>query len=150
MTANNIVTPSTGFTDLLKTNILINYFKSAVGTTPKSLYVGLFVSTGQPTDVPTELVIGSMNYSRVLAIFNNDPVNNTISNTNDITWPTATGDWTTGTNVISHIGIFNSNVAGTVNPYEGLLVYLPLSKNETVLEGGTFVLNAGSIKLSLV
>lgn len=141
-----------GFTNQLKTEILTQFFSMR-----EDLYVGLFLSTGQPDEDLIELVIGTGigDYTRKQIHFG-VPNGNMVANNQPITWNTASYDWTHDNYAITHIGVFDNDgseidtTGPNSNMYNGLLVCLPLSKKETVKTGNTFVLNTDTVRLQLV
>lgn len=128
-----------GFTDFFKNEILRQYFTENV-----ELYVGLFVTTG-PSEFQVEISNEDTSYARQPVAFKT--VNaSTVVNTNEVLFK-AEEDWTTDLSRVTHIGIFNTP---NIDKTEGLLVYLPLTTDETIMAGQSFVLNTNSIKVQLV
>lgn len=133
-----------GFTISLKNQILDDIFYNS-GQDP--LYVGLFISEGQPDEVPVELPIDptSTGYERA-EVFFNQAHDGIIENNNSIEFPVAKTNWTNSAEKIFAIGIFKTPTGDIA---DNCLVYLPLSESEEVLIGETFVLNPNSIRLQL-
>lgn len=133
-----------GFTIKLKNEILDTFLRN--DDQSKQLYVGLFISEGQPSEVPVELEISDLTgYQRAEAIFGraHDGI---IENVAEVEFPTAKTDWTSSAEKIFAIGIFDS-AGGDIA--DSCLIYLPLSESEEVLVGEKFVLNPNSIRLQL-
>lgn len=133
-----------GFTVKLKNKILNTFLHSSEQY--QQLYVGLFVDEGQPDEVPVELVFSdTTGYQRAEVTFGtaHDGI---IENVTGIEFPTAKSDWTSSSNKIYAIGIFDSP-NGTIS--DSCLIYLPLSQSEEILTGEKFVLNVNAIRLQL-
>lgn len=133
-----------GFTIKLKNEILDTFLRN--DDQSKQLYVGLFISEGQPSEVPVELEISDLTgYQRAEATFGkaHDGI---IENVAEVEFPTAKTDWTSSAEKIFAIGIFDS-ADGDIA--DSCLIYLPLSESEEVLVGEKFVLNPNSIRLQL-
>ena len=135
-----------GFTISLKNRILDTFLYNNDDFENKPLYVGLFISEGQPSEVPVELEISEVTgYQRAEAKFGpaHDGI---IENVAEVEFPTAKTDWTSSAEHIFAIGIFDS-ANGDIA--DSCLIYLPLSESEEVLVGEKFVLNPNSIRLQL-
>lgn len=133
-----------GFTINLKNQILDTFLRN--DDQSKDLYVGLFISEGQPSEVPVELPISEVTgYARATITFG-QAHDGIIENVAEVSFPTAKTDWTNSAEKIFAIGIFDS-ADGDIA--DSCLVYLPLSESEEVLVGEKFVLNPNSIRLQL-
>lgn len=135
-----------GFTINLKNKILNEFLYNNDDFENKPLYVGLFISEGQPSEVPVELLISdTTGYRRAEAKFG-QAHDGIIENVAEVEFPTAKTDWTSSAEKIFAIGIFDS-IDGDIA--DSCIIYLPLSESEEVLVGEKFVLNPNSIRLQL-
>lgn len=135
-----------GFTINLKNQILDQFLYNNDTFDTKPLYVGLFISEGQPSEVPVELPISdTTGYARAEIRFG-QAHDGIIENFAEVDFPTAKTNWTSSAEKIFAIGIFDS-VDGDIA--DSCLIYLPLSESEEVLIGEKFVLNPNSIRLQL-
>ena len=133
-----------GFTIRLKNKILNTFLHSE--EQPGNLYVGLFINEGQPDEVPVELAFSELTgYQRAKVTFGNAH-DGIIENITSVDFPVAKADWTTDSNKIFAIGIFDSETGDIA---DSCLIYLPLSESEEVLVGEQFVLNINAIRLQL-
>lgn len=136
-----------GFTIGLKNKILNDNLYNNDNFESKPLYIGLFISEGQPSEVPVELNIDptGTGYERAEVRFGpaHDGI---IENIAEVSFPTAKADWTSSAEKIFAIGIFTSPEEDIA---DSCIVYLPLSESEEVLIGEKFVLNPNSIRLQL-
>lgn len=99
-------------------------------------YVALFSSNPDEDASGTELT--GNNYSRV-SISAWTGTGDTRTNTNAITFPTATGNWTEAT----HVGLFDAISGGN------MLIYGTLTTPVTVASGSAFQFQAGSLSVAL-
>jgi hypothetical protein len=122
-------------------NALINHiYKGTQYTSPSSSYVALFIS--DPTDAASGTEVTGSGYTRMemTTASWSATSNGTISNSAQITFPTASGpDWGT----ITHAALFDSGSGGN------MLHYGPLNASVTVNTNDGFVFAAGQLVLSL-
>lgn len=130
--------------------ILKRYFGGSVPNMEENeLYIGLGltqdganVNTETFDEVSNGQSVG--NYQRARVVFGRS-VNNTISNSNEVIFTTASEDWTDGNHKIEMLGIFDTPDLESKNP----LVVIPLPRYETVIKGETIILAENTIQFSL-
>lgn len=135
-----------GFVDTVEQSMLNHFLTDPAYTPPATMYIAL--STTTPTEAAgnfTEPSTGS--YARVStaaadwgAATGTAPA--TKSNTAVKTFPTATGDWSSGANM-THFGLFDASTAGN------LLAWGALGTAKPVLNGDTASFGAGALVLKL-
>lgn len=135
-----------GFTDTVEQALLDHFLTDPTYTPPSTLYIGLSSTT--PTDAGgniTEPSTGS--YARVSttasdwgAATGTAPA--TKSNTSTKTFPTATGDWVSGSN-LTHFVIMSASTSGTC------LAWGVLTVAKAVLNGDTPSFAASALVLKL-
>lgn len=120
----------------------------------KNIYVGLGLEQEGATvniECFNEVFDGKPlgNYRRARAVFG-DAVNGVIHNLNEISFTTASEDWTEDKKLINMVGIFDTIEYEDENgdPVEPLIV-LKLPDSITVKKGETIFLTAGSLNLTL-
>lgn len=130
-------------TDVFEKKILDNIFRSAsLGLDATNVFIGLFTVGPSDSAAGTEVVGGS--YARVA-------VNRTgtgwdvaagalatTSNTNAVSFPTATANWGT----VTHFGIFDASIVGN------LLYWADLTTPKAVNNGDTASFAAGAIDVT--
>ena len=136
-------------------DILSNYFGlGKPNTEAKTLYIGLgYTQNGASmnTEDFSEIEESSIqgNYARARTVFGS-AVNNTIRNTADITFPTASADWTSEKQRVSMLGIFDTQeVKDIEGKYIKPLVVLHLPREEMILSGETVIFKENSVCLKL-
>lgn len=114
-------------TDYLEEKIANHIFDGTAFTQPTEWFIGLYVTDPTDTGVAGTEVSGS-GYART-AFTPQIGASPTyiITNNGDVTFPTATGDWTAA----NYIGIFDAVAGNMIN-------YGPLDSSRTVLNGGVF------------
>jgi hypothetical protein len=123
--------------------LLNQMFGGTAFTFPTSLYFGLFSVAPTATTAGTEA--SGTSYARVAVVCNttNWPAisgsTQTITSGAAITWPTAGGDWSGGSNQVA-AGILDSAVGGSSN----LLYFGALTQAKPVLSGDTASLASGA------
>lgn len=136
-------------------NILINYFGlGKPNTEANTLYVGLgytqesaTINTDTFSEINESLING--NYSRARIVFGS-AANNMIQNITDVTFPTASADWTFEKQQVSMLGIFDTKeVKDLKGEYTKPLVVLHLPREEMILSGETVIFKENSICLKL-
>lgn len=127
---------TTYFLNLLAGNILRTKTSPAI---PTNYYLGL--SKSQPTASGTGVTEPSSSYGYGRIELNNlsQPTNGIVSNTEEIMFNEATGNWGT----VSHFVVYDSATGGN------LLMYGALSPARTAETGTTIAIRAGSLKLSI-
>lgn len=145
-----------GLQENFQNKILSEYFGlSTPNDKQKELFIGLGVTQlGVAKNLPdfSEVNEGKPlgNYQRARIIFGS-AVDGTISNLNDVTFTTASEDWTEPSHVVEMIGIFDtldyqdSKTKEQIKP----LVVLPLQTSVTIEKGETLMLAKDAIKLTL-
>ena len=122
--------------DYLKDQLVNHVFRATAYTNPTNVYVALYSSDPTSADIGTEL--SGSGYARVSATFGS-PVagSGTVQNDTDITFPSATADWS----AITHIGIRDASTGGN------LLSYKALTSSVTVLNTNNFRIPTGQLTL---
>ena len=107
-------------------------------TAPTTTYLALF--TSDPTDAGsgTEVSTSGTAYARQ-SISWNTPSSGSTTNSADVTFPQATGNYGT----VTHIGIYDASSAGN------LLYHGALSASKSVETNDTFIVEAGDLSVSL-
>ena len=127
------------FADYWENEILDHLFGKG-SYTPPTIYVGL--STADPTDDASGLAEPSGgSYARVATAGAdwNVASGGAIDNTNDITFPEATGNWGT----ITHFVLFDAASAGN------MLAHSSVSASKTIGSGDTAKFAAGDLDITL-
>ncbi len=135
-----------GFTDYLELKLLDHIFTDATYTPPTTLYIGLSSTT--PTEAGgniTEPSTGS--YARVSTVAADwsaatGTAPATKTNTAAKTFPTATADWVSGSN-LTYFVIFDASTAGNA------LAFGVLGTAKPVLNGDTPSFAAGALVIKL-
>ena len=113
-----------GKSDVLETEILNHYFRTATASKPTNEYIALF--TADPTDAGSGAEVTGGGYARVAvavadaqwgAPADDGSGNQQILNTNAVTFPTPSGNWT---GPITHFGVMTALTAGSLR-YSGVL-----------------------------
>jgi len=120
----------------LANKLLDHSLRNVAYTPPATVYVALYTSNPGPDDTGTEVSGGG--YARQAVTFGTAS-SAQISNSADVTFPTATASWGT----VTHIGIKDSATGGN------LLYYAALSTAKTVDVGDTIKIPLGQIVLSM-
>lgn len=120
-------------------NIIVNWVRgTAAPTAPATIYLALYTVTPSDTGGGTEVTGGA--YARQAITLGAPSPAGTTSNTNTITYPTATANW--GTVVAT--GIFDASTAGN------LLIWAPeTAPNPTVDLGETLTFAPGAVTFSV-
>lgn len=126
------------FSNYLENKILDHVFKVAAFAVPLNIYIAL--STADPTDTGGGIAepVGNA-YARTLANAWDAAANGATQNTNQVTFPTATGNWGN----ITHFAIFDAAVAGN------MIAHGSLTTAKAVTTGDTPRFNAGDIDVTL-
>jgi hypothetical protein len=140
----------TAMSDYLENNLVNHLFRTSTFAKPTTIAIAL--CTSAPTDASTGATITEVTnangYARVdVGAPNNtlwaaSTTNGTTSNSNAITFPTASGDWNAA---VTHVAICDSATYGAGN----LLFWGALSSNKTVTNGDVFQFAAGQLSIQL-
>jgi hypothetical protein len=126
------------FSNYLENKILDHIFKVAAYAVPTNIYVAL--STADPGEAGGTIAepVGNA-YARTVMNVWDAAAGGATQNTNQITFPQATGSWGT----ITHFALFDASVAGN------MLAHGALSVAKAVTNGDTPRFNAGDIDVTL-
>ena len=122
--------------DYLELKILEHTLGITSFTAPSTTYLALF--TSDPTDAGTGTEVSGGSYARQ-SISWNTPASGATTNSADVTFPQATGNYGT----VTHIGIFDASSAGN------LLYHGALSASKSVETNDTFIVESGDLSVSL-
>lgn len=122
--------------DFLELKILEHTLGITAYTQPTTVYLALF--TTDPTDAGTGTEVSGGGYVRQ-SISWNTPASGAVTNSADVTFPQATGNYGT----VTHIGIYDASSAGN------LLYHGALSASKSVETNDTFLVEAGDLSISL-
>ncbi len=123
--------------DYLEERILNHTLAGVPYAPPATRYVSLHLANPGETGAPTQEVVGGQ-YQRALAQFAAASTTGATSNSNTLAFagmPAAT---------VTHVGIYDGPAAGS-----NLLYYGALTAPVAVTAGGTFVINAGGLTVTL-
>ena len=123
------------FTNYLETEILDHVFGGNAYTAPATLYVGLYTAAPGEAGGGTEL--SGSGYARQTAAFTVS--GNTASNSANIEFPAATGNWGT----VTHAGIFDASTGGN------LIAYATLTSSKVVETGDILRFSASQLQVTL-
>jgi hypothetical protein len=120
-------------------NLLMNWMMTTDSVTrPTAWYVALY--TAAPSDSGGGTEVSGNGYTRqALTVGTASGTGGTTSNTSNITFTAAGGDWGT----ITHIGIHDASSAGN------LLWHGAMSASKTIADGDTLQFNTGNIDLTI-
>ena len=120
-------------------NLLMNWMMTTDSVTrPTAWYVALY--TAAPSDSGGGTEVSGNGYSRqALTVGTASGTGGTTSNTGNITFTAAGGDWGT----ITHIGIHDASSGGN------LLWHGAMSASKTIADGDTLQFNTGNIDLTI-
>jgi len=105
-------------------------------TSPATVYVSLW--TSDPTDAGSGTEVSGGSYARTAVTFA-APSNGVTTNSADVTFPTATGNWGT----VGWIGINDAATAGN------LLYHTALDVSKTIDTGDIFKITTGNLSVTL-
>ena len=129
-------------TDALENEFLDGITGVAQLITPAIVYVALF--TGDPSDtgsVTTELSGSGYARKSLAGTFSSATgTSGTVSNTAEIAFDTATGDWS----AVGYVGLMKSDVETT----DDMIVHLALDQSVTILNGQAFTFDIGTLTLT--
>ena len=120
-------------------NLLMNWMMTTDSVTrPTAWYVGLY--TAEPSDSGGGTEVSGNGYTRqALTVATASGTGGTTSNTSNVTFTAAGGDWGT----ITHIGIHDASSGGN------LLWHGAMSASKTIADGDTLQFNTGNIDLTI-
>lgn len=124
------------FTNYLEDAVLNHVFRNTALTSPTTVYLALFTASPGEAGGGTEVSGGS--YAREAITFG-APSSDQIANSGSISFPTATANWGT----ITDIAIMDAASAGN------MLAYGPLAASKTVNSGDSISFAIGALTLSL-
>ena len=129
-----------GLTNYLSSELLDHVNGKGSYTPPTNVYTGLYANGSGPTDAGGGTELSGNGYARVSTSGTdwNAASNGLADNANAITFPTATGDWSSA----GHVGRFDAATAGN------LLDYGDLSAAKTVQNGDTAEFAAGELDVN--
>lgn len=129
------------FSNYLANKLLDHTFKVASFTQPTNVY--LAACTSAPSDSSTGSTITEASGGSYARTANNTwdaASGGATSNTNDVSFPTATADWSAA---VSHVALVDASSAGN------MLIYGALTASKTVLNGDTLRWLAGTFDMSI-
>jgi hypothetical protein len=124
------------FTYFLSNAILNEALRNVEYSQTSSVWAALFTTATDATGAGTEVTGGS--YARRQITFA-AASNGTITNTNTLTFPTATASWGT----ITHFGIMSASSGGS------MLIYGQFTNSRTIATGEVYTINAGDIDIAV-
>ena len=124
--------------DYLKDKLINGVFRATPYSPATNIYVALY--SNDPTSGDTGTELSGSGYARVQVTFDAPATGSGTSvNSGDITFPTATADWTT----ITHVGIRDSDSGGN------LLTFKELSSPIDVLNTNNFRIPVGELTVMM-
>lgn len=124
------------FSNYLENAIINATLRATTYTSPAAVYVALF--TSDPTDAGSGTELSGNAYARKAVTFG-APSNGVTSNSSDVNFDQATGNWGT----VSHIGIFDASTSGN------MLYHTPLTSSKTIETGDLFKIASSSLVVTL-
>ena len=124
--------------DYLEEKLLDHVYNGLAMTQPTAWYLALYNTDPTDADTGTEITGGGYAPTVFTPVISGDPAF-IISNTADIVFPTATGDWTT----INFVAVFDGADTGTAN----MLDYGAITTPRTVLTDGVFKVLLGELDI---
>ena len=121
--------------NFLENELYDHVLRNAAYTSPSSLYVSLH--TADPTDAGTGTEVSGGSYART-AVTMGAPTNGSGTNSADVQFPQATGDWGT----VTHIGIWDASTSGN------MLFHTPLDTSKNITTGDVFKIASGSLTVT--
>jgi hypothetical protein len=119
----------------LENELYDHVLRNASYTSPTNIYVSLH--TADPTDAGTGTEVSGGSYART-AVTMGAPTNGSGTNSVDVQFPQATGDWGT----VTHIGIWDATSAGN------MLFHTPLDTSKNITTGDVFKIASGSLTVT--
>jgi len=121
--------------NFLENELYDHVLRNASYTSPSSLYVSLH--TADPTDDGSETEVSGGSYART-AVTMGAPANGSGTNSADVQFPQATGNWGS----VSHIAIWDASTAGN------MLFHTPLDTTKNITTGDVFKIASGSLTVT--
>lgn len=121
--------------NFLENELYDHVLRNAAYTSPANIYVSLH--TADPTDAGTGTEVSGGSYART-AVTMGAPTNGSGTNSADVQFPQATGDWGS----VSHIAIWDATTAGN------MLFHTPLDTTKNITTGDVFKIAAGSLTVT--
>lgn len=119
----------------LENELYDHVLRNATYTSPTNIYVSLH--TADPTDAGTGTEVSGGSYART-AVTMGAPTNGSGTNSADVQFPQATGDWGT----VTHIGIWDATTSGN------MLFHTPLDASKNITTGDVFKIASGSLTVT--
>ena len=119
----------------LENELYDHVLRNASYTSPTNIYVSLH--TADPTDAGTGTEVSGGSYART-AVTMGAPTNGSGTNSADVQFPQATGDWGT----VTHIGIWDATTSGN------MLFHTPLDASKNITTGDVFKIASGSLTVT--
>ncbi len=124
--------------DYLENKLIDHVFRNTAFTTPGVIHVALFSTDPTDAGTGTELADGtSPGYARKTVTMG-APTDGVSTNTNEVLFDAATGDWVT----VTHIAIFDEATAGN------MLMHKALTSPVSVLSGNNFRIPIGDLEIT--
>ena len=127
------------FSDYLENKVLDHILNDGAYTAPANVFVALYTATPNDAGGGTEATFGSYARQSTAAADWNAAASGSKDNANAITFPESTS----GTETISHFGLFDASTAGN------LMAYGALTASRTVNTGDTLLFAAGNLTVNL-
>lgn len=121
--------------NFLENELYDHVCRGASYTSPTNIYVSLH--TADPTDAGTGTEVSGGSYART-AVTMGAPTNGSGTNSADVQFPQATGDWGT----VTHIGIWDATTSGN------MLFHTPLDTSKNITTGDVFKIASGSLTVT--
>jgi hypothetical protein len=121
--------------NFLENELYDHVLRNAAYTSPANIYVSLH--TADPTDDASGAEVSGGSYART-AVTMGAPTNGSGTNSADVQFPQATGDWGT----VTHIGIWDATSSGN------MLFHTPLDTSKNITTGDVFKIASGSLTVT--
>jgi len=121
--------------NFLENELYDHVLRNAAYTSPANIYVSLH--TADPTDDASGAEVSGGSYART-AVTMGAPTNGSGTNSTDVQFPQATGDWGT----VTHIGIWDATSSGN------MLFHTPLDTSKNITTGDVFKIASGSLTVT--
>ena len=123
------------FSNFLENALINAVLRNTTYTSPATVYVSLY--TTDPTDADTGTEVSGGSYART-AVTMGAPANGSGTNSADVQFPQATGNWGS----VSHIAIWDASTAGN------MLFHTPLDTTKNITTGDVFKIASGSLTVT--
>ena len=121
--------------NFLENELYDHVLRNASYTSPSNIYVSLH--TADPTDDASGTEVSGGSYART-AVTMGAPTNGSGTNSADVQFAQATGDW----NSVSHIAIWDASTSGN------MLFHTPLDTSKNITTGDVFKIASGSLTVT--